>query len=304
MIAMLIPYRETKEQTIATNEALDNISNLPAAFALLGFHELYTLSMYKALLIEYLGTASFVYIHVAIISACQSFTYPPLMIGIAHGILLCLFIYQFAMSSGAHFNSMITMSSILTGHIPALRGVLYVGVQIFGAATGAAIMRESIPAASAVAVGLGRCSMGSLEPKQALAIEFFFSIALLYPVYGTAFNLRQREIYGPVIPPVLIGLTLSLVIFASASLAPPPFTGAGANPSMCLGTAWAFFQSDLPDSDAALDYQWIYWVGPMLACVVNAVVYLLAPPHHEASGAEGGGARLDGAGGGDLTKES
>lgn len=184
------------------------------------------------------------------------------------------------MSSGAHFNSMITMASILTGHIPLVRGVLYIMVQIFGAATGAQIMRQSIADAAVVATHLGGCSIGTLEPKQALAIEFFFSLALLYPVYGTAFNLRQREIYGPMLPPIFIGITLGLVIFASASLSPPPFTGAGVNPSMCLGTAWAYSRSSLTGSSDTLNYQWIYWVGPALACIVNAALYGFAPPHH------------------------
>lgn len=284
MMAALIPYAETWPQRKSNADALDKIKAFPEVFSLFGFHELFLQTLYKALLIEFVGTASFVYIHIAIIAACGRYAYPPLQIGIAHAFLLALFIYQFAMSSGAHFNSMITFSSILTAHIPLVRGILYIMVQIFGAAVGAEIMRQSISDDVVVSTHLGGCSMGPLDPNQALAIEFFFSLALLYPVYGTAFNLRQREIYGPVLPPILVGITLGLVIFSSASLAPPPFTGAGANPSLCLGTAWAYSRSHLPGSSDVLNYHWVYWVGPVLASIVNAAMYAFAPPHHHDAG--------------------
>ena len=280
MHAMLIPYSRTAEEADSAKKALESISALPEVLSFMGIHEIYMLSMYKALLIEFVGTASFTYIHIGIVTACQQFPYPPLQIGIAHGVLLTLFIYQFAMSSGAHFNSLITYSSIITGHIPLLRGILYIAMQIFGATAGAGIMLRSAANTTLESTMLGTCSMGSLEPKQALAIEFFFSMAMLYTVYGTAFNLRQREIYGAVLPPLLIGITLALIIFASASLAPAPFTGAGANPSLCLGTAWAYSGSNLAGHDTVLDHHWVYWAGPILASLGNGAIYAVVPPHH------------------------
>lgn len=287
MFASLIQYSETSKQKASNTEALEHISNLPNIFALIGLQEIYLKSLYKALLVEYVGTAAFVYFHIAIVTASvQHFSYPPLLIGIAHAFLLPLFIYQFAMSSGAHFNSLVTIASITTGHIPLLRGTLYVAVQIFGAVSGASVMYQSFDNAAAESVFLGGCSTGNLNAKQALAIEFFFSLVLLFPIYGMAFDLRQREIFGPVIPPIFIGLMLGLIIFASASLAPPPFTGAGVNPSMCLGIAWAFSQTNATGSSDALKYQWIYWVGPVMASLVNAIVYSTAPPFHEVLSAE------------------
>ena len=282
MFASLIQYSETSKQKASDNEALQNISSLPDFFALIGFHELYLRSMYKALLIEFVGTSAFVYFHIAIVNvSVQQYTYPPLPIAIAHAILLPLFIYQFAMSSGAHFNSLVTIASITTGHIPLVRGVLYVGAQIFGAVSGASIMYQSIDPQTSELTRLGGCNTGILEGKQALAIEFFFSLALLFPIYGMAFNLRQREVFGPIFPPILIGLMLGLIIFASASLAPPPYIGAGVNPSMCFGIAWAYSHTHLAGSSDVFNYQWVYWVGPVLASLVNCALYSSAPPFHE-----------------------
>lgn len=101
-------------------------------------------------------------------------------------------------------------------------------MQIFGAVSGAEIMRHSITESTATSINLGSinsilftislpysiilitiiqggCNTGTLTSSQALAIEVMFSINMLYAVYGTAFNLKQREIYGPYLPPFLIG---------------------------------------------------------------------------------------------------
>mmetsp|Transcript_25052 Transcript_25052/g.41903 ORF Transcript_25052/g.41903 Transcript_25052/m.41903 type:complete len:337 (+) Transcript_25052:146-1156(+) len=277
-LAVLVQYSRLPIEEEQEDTALQNVSNLPDILIAMGIHELYTPSLYRALLIEYMGTAVFVYVHVAIVLAGQLYTYPPLQIGIAHGILIMLFILQFAMSSGAHFNSLISISSMVTGHIPIIRGMLYVAIQVFGAASGAELMRRSITETTARSVALGTCNIGTLQEDQALAIEFFFCLMVLYTVYGTAFNLRQREIYGPVLTPLLIGFVLALMIFASSSLSPPPFTGAGVNPSLCLGTAWAYER--IVGRENAMDHMWIYWIGPLLASIVNGLLYAVAPPYH------------------------
>lgn len=282
MVASLIQYSETPTQQVLNQAALENISSLPDVFGTIGFQEIYLKSLYRALLVEYVATASFVYVHIAIVAASMHYVYPPLQIGIAHAFLLTLFIYQFAMSSGAHLNSLVTIASIITGHIPLVRGLMYIGVQIFGGITGASIMYQSVDIVTIETIMLGGCRMGSLEAKQALAIEFIFCLVMLFPIYGMAFNLRQREIFGPVIPPIFIGFMLGIIIYASSSLAAPPFTGAGVNPSMCLGIAWAYSRTHLAGSSDALTHQWVYWLGPVLASLVNGALYSSAPPYHDA----------------------
>eukprot|EP00128_Syssomonas_multiformis_P015045 Colp12_sorted_trinity150504_noHs@2091 len=225
--------------------------------------------------------AAFVYFHIGIVAASTTYTYPPLVSGIGHAFLLTLFIYQFASISGAHFNSLITIASIITGHIPLVRGLMYIMVQIFGAMSGAYIMYKSVEDTTAEGLNLATCQTGPLSTSQALAIEFFFSMGFLFVIYGMAFNLRQREIFGPVLPPIFIGITLGLIIFASSSLAASPFTGAGVNPPLCLGTAWAYHATHLSGSSKILQDQWVYWVGAIIASLVNAAIYQTAPPFHE-----------------------
>ena len=286
MSAAMMQFAESRAQKNSLMEAVESMEKMPEIFTIVGLHELRMRSMYKAMVVEFLGTASYIFFHIGICATGIYYEYPAVPIGLGHAMMLTMFIYQFAMSSGAHFNSMVTFSSILTGHIPLVRGLLYIIIQIAGATTGAVIMRESISPEIADAILFGSCNKGSLAPRQALSIEFFFTLALLYPVYGMAFNVRQREIYGAILPPIIIGLSLAFVIFASSSLAPAPYTGAIGNPSMCLGIAIAYRGSTFEGHERAMDYLWIWWLGPYLACIVNAAVYLIAPPHHQADEAQ------------------
>lgn len=211
MKATLIPYSSTEEELETERHAVELASSsLPSILVAIGGHELFMLSLYRAVIVELIGTASFMYVHIAIVLAAQNYSYPPWPIAVAHGVLLTVFILQFAMSSGAHFNSMITISSVFTGHMPLVRGILYVVVQVIGAIVGSEIMRRTISPSTAKSIDMGTCSTGDFSGGQALALEIMFNMIMLYTVYGTAYNLGQREIYGPILPPFIIGAVVSI----------------------------------------------------------------------------------------------
>ena len=272
----LIPYKQTKEEENALRNAQESWSHLPQIYTAAGIYELSTMSLYRGLAIEFLGSIVFCFVHIAIVLASQSYTYPPFAIGVGHFLLLSFFILQFAASSGAHFNGFITFSCMLTGHISIVKGFFYIMAQLFGYMLGASFMEKAINKDTADSVGLGGCNPNPLNFNEALVVEFIFCLFLIFPVYGTAFNKRQREIYGPIMPPFIIGATLGLLIFSSAALAPPPFTGAGGNPTLCVGIYLAH-NSDIENPRK----QWVYILGPILASIFNGLLYYFAPPHHE-----------------------
>jgi glycerol uptake facilitator-like aquaporin len=196
-------------------------------------------------------------------------------------LLLAGFGLSLCHGAGGHFNSLITLASLSTGHIFIVRGLLYIGFQVLGWYIGAEIMRASIDEALAISVGLGTCNPGNKSYEQAFAIEFMCCLLLIFPVYGTAFNLRQREVFGPIYPPLLIGATLALLIFGGFSLGTAPFTGAGMNPSLCSGTALSLANIQGMDSTAIFKHHSVYWVAPIFMAVCHSVLYTLMPPHHE-----------------------
>ena len=47
------------------------------------------------------------------------------------------------------------------------------------------------------------------------------------------------------------------------------------------GIAARCFGPAVVSGGSNLDGHWAYWVGPGLACIVHALIYCVAPPHHE-----------------------
>eukprot|EP01040_Poterioochromonas_malhamensis_P015499 gene15499-17358_t len=278
----LIPYEALPEERDEVNSSINKASAyLPPALLFVGAHELFSASLYKSAVMEIIGSIGQCYFHIAIVLGSQAFTYPPAVIGFVSALVIALYIYQFAMTSGAHFNPLITMASMASGHLPIVRGLLYIGCQVLGWYIGAEIMRASVSRDLALSVGLGACSPGDKTYEQAFAIEFMCSFMLLFPVYGTAFNLRQREVFGPIYPPILIGMTLGMLVFCSASLGSPPFTGAGMNPSLCSGIALSLANIAGVENGEVFRHHSVYWLAPMTAAVTNAILYTIMPPHHD-----------------------
>jgi glycerol uptake facilitator-like aquaporin len=275
----LVPLDEDEREKAEFKATLDYFQGSSFLRAL-GFQELYLRTLYKACLIEFVGTAVFVYFHIAIILAgtINGSSYPPTAIAFLHTILLTVLILSFGRSSGAHFNSLISMSAIATRHMSFLRGLLYVCAQILGAIVGAMCMVRSINPSVAKSINLGGCHPGDKTAAQALVIEFFTSMLLLIPTYGVAFNEKQRAVYGPILPPFIIAAQVFVMIYSISALGEPPFTPGGF-PNMCLGISIAY--SDIVPTSEAFKMPWVYWLGAILAITINSILYGVAPPCHD-----------------------
>jgi Major intrinsic protein len=128
----LITYETLSVEKDENDKVLEASKNLPDFLITAGAYELFGVSVFKAAFIEILGSIGQCWMRISIVYACQSYTYPPAQIGFVSGIIITLYIYQFAMSSGGHFNSLITVTSMCTGHIPIVRGLLYIPSQVLG----------------------------------------------------------------------------------------------------------------------------------------------------------------------------
>ena len=276
-----LPFKLSKDEKKDIKAAVSRASSQHPLLIACGVHELYMPSLYKAVLIEFCATVVFVYFHIAIVNAgiSNGSSYPPTAIAFLHALLIPVLILSFGRSSGAHFNSLVTISAVATKHMPVVRGILYVAAQILGAFIGGMCMVVSLSQSQAESSNLGGCNPGSKSGAQALCIEFFTCLLMLIPTYGTAFNEKQRAVYGAVLPPVFIGATIFVMVYSVASLGDPPFTPGGF-PNMCLGISLAY--STIVPWNQAFIKMWVYWVGPILAVTVNAVLYGIAPPHHDA----------------------
>eukprot|EP00850_Spirogloea_muscicola_P023411 SM000354S13406 [mRNA] locus=s354:23220:24746:- [translate_table: standard] len=243
--------------------------------------------VWRASVIELVATASLVFTSVTGTIACLEggFLPPGKAVGLVNAGILALHILAAGPSSGGHINPSITFSTMLTGLTSFPRAVLYILAQTGGAIIGAAVAQGVLPHATAAKYFLGGClleqpSHGSGAPmmtglrwRPGLLSEFAFTFVLLFVAFGTALDAKQGQIFGPVLSPFLIGGTLGLLIFVSSGLV-AGYVGAGMNPARCFGPAVAM------GSDVLWRDNWVFWVGPGLACCALAFVYHLIPPHH------------------------
>lgn len=65
-----------------------------------------------------------------------------------------------------------------------------------------------------------------MSPLQALILESIACIVLLWIAFIAGLDPRQSKVFGRVLGPIVIGLTLGICIFITA-IVRPGFTGAG-----------------------------------------------------------------------------
>ena len=199
----------------------------------------------------------------------------PAYVGISNIVLLSIFIMATAPGSGGHINPLITFATLITGLTPFSRGILYMLAQTLGAGVAGGVLRGVFGEARSVQFQGGGCIRDSntVLASQALLLEAFSSLVLLFLAFGVALDPRQQKLFGPLAGPLAVGVTLGLVSFAGSGLV-PGYTGASMNPTRCF--AFAVARSNFYD-------QWIWWVGPVIGAVLHSVGYHLAPPYHGSS---------------------
>lgn len=296
----LIKYMDEHPDKVAeeikhTQKARETVARSEYLRILLGLTEMRTTSVYRAAFIEFCFTTLFQFGHIAIVATATStkpvpspsnasvvshelvFPSPGLPIAIGHAILLTLFIFAAAAPSGGHMNPTITFATMCTGHTSAFRTLVYFIAQMLGSTIGSVLMRivlgwdSQLIAPNQMAI----CNIGTLPPMGALVAEVMFTFILLFPCFGIAFDPKQGQLFGPIGAPICVGITLGLILFAASGLSPG--YEPGMNVALCFGPSAAMGFSFLPTD-------WIYWLGPAIACIVHGVIFIVAPPHHSQDG--------------------
>lgn len=187
--------------------------------------------------------------------------------GISNFILLSLFIFAFSPVSGGHLNPNITIATFFARLTSFPRMVLYVTFQIIGAVLAGLLIRATYGTRNFVA---GGCVIDTtLVPiADAFALEFICDLALLFMCFGVGLDPRQRQVFGPALGPIFVGLVLGILTFGT-SFTRRGYYGVSANPARCLGV---YVGSRFPG------YHWIHWLAAITADAVHGVVYFVVPP--------------------------
>lgn len=192
----------------------------------------------------------------------------PLVGSCINAILIAILIYCFGAISGAHLNPLITFATFFARLATFPRLVLYVAAQTLGGTLAGLLLRAAAGTRSFKVGGCFLFTDDSTRISSQFVIEFMGSLLLVVMAFGVGLDPRQKEIFGPALAPILVGLSAGAVALCFA-FSGPGSGGAALNPARCFGV---FVGSHFPG------WHWLNWVGPLAASIVHGVVYWVVPP--------------------------
>ncbi len=211
----------------------------------------------KALIAEFIGTFTLIFIGVGAIAADHITAGALGLTGVAlaHGLAIAVMISATAAISGGHLNPAVTIGLWTAKKIDTNNAVGYIIVQCLGAIAAAFLIKMAVPAEALATVNMGTPALGNgVSASMGLITEIILTFFLVFVIYGTAVDARAPKVGG-----LFIGLTVALGVLMGG-----PISGAAMNPARHLGPALL---------GGGLQNIWIYWVGPVLGGILAAQVY-------------------------------
>ncbi|KAL5985951.1 hypothetical protein ACLOJK_027941 [Asimina triloba] len=253
----------------------------------MGMHDFFSLDVWRASVGEMLGTAVLVFmIDTIVISSTQANTNTPnLLIAALAFVTVTILLVATIPVSGGHMSPTITLASTLLGLISPARAAVYVLAQCVGGVLGALALKAVLGSSRSIEqeFSLGGCTLTIIAPGpdgptaigieagSALWLEIICCFVLLHASVWTAFDARQAKAHGILVVCLIIGSVVGLLVFVSTTLtAKKGYSGAGMNPARCLGPA-------LVRGGHLWDGHWVFWVGPIIACVAFYLYVKIIP---------------------------
>ena len=213
-------------------------------------------------LFEIVGTFIFVF---AICSAATVYSGPNKLVGIVglgqlamavlglvHAFVLTALVYAINARSGAQLNPAVTIAFLVSRKMRGKVAALTIACQVLGAVIGAAVVYSMFGSDISASVVLPKDG----NAIRALILETVMAFTLVYFVLATT---RSNDFKIAPLAGVAIGFTLGFNFILGG-----PISGGALNPARAFAPAlivWNF------------DYQWIYWVAPILGGIIAAGLY-------------------------------
>jgi len=210
----------------------------------------------KKLVAEFLGTMLLVIYACSIgLPIAEKNGVPSINGCLGGGLTLATLIWCLGNISGGHFNPAVTIAFLLCGKINPFISVFYVGFQMLGALTGAAVLKSVVPE-----FAMGTLSVTSVHKDLTLAqgfgIEFIITFILVLTVFSCV-DSKRADLNGSF--PLSIGFAVVV-----GGLFGGPFTGGSMNPARSFGPALI---------TGNWSHHWIYWLGPITGGAFAGFLY-------------------------------
>ncbi|KAL0029378.1 hypothetical protein WJX77_003180 [Trebouxia sp. C0004] len=180
-------------------------------------------------------------------------------LGNAAGITIA--VYCAANISGGHITPIVTIGTMVSGHIGILKGFAYMFAQLFGSIFGSLLIAGLIPGSY---IGMGDKGTGCFAPGEGVTkgMLFGWELILAFILVSTVYACAIGSPNFGNIAPLAVGVSLALDLMAGAA-----YSGGGVSPVRVLGPAIVFHCN--------WDTAWVYMLGEMTG---GALAGLLACP--------------------------
>ncbi|PGH04093.1 hypothetical protein AJ79_07193 [Helicocarpus griseus UAMH5409] len=217
-----------QEFSIRTPADADVLEKTPDAAPLVPWKQMVNvrqfmqMDIWKSAFVEGVGTLLFVYFTCFLAVGLAAMVnhlvtgpvVPSLIGGLLNTITLPIFIFAAGPVSGGHLNPTITIATFFARLSTFPRSILYVGFQILGATLAGLLLRASFDTQSFTVPG---CIIDTRKVSQgsAFVIEFVTDFVLIFLSFGVGLDPRQRQVFGPALGPIFVGLVLGITTFGS-----------------------------------------------------------------------------------------
>jgi len=193
-------------------------------------------------------------------------------IGLAFGLTVLAGAYAFGRISGAHFNPAGSGGAALGGRMAWRQVPVYVGAQLGGAVLAGLslfILVQGIDGYDIGDNGLAQNSFGDDGSGYAWWAAFLVEVILTAIFLYVILAVTDARNEHPALAPAAIGLTLTMIHFASINL-----TGTSVNPARSIGVG-LFAGGD------AIVQLWLFILAPLLGGAIAGVTYPMIYGHAE-----------------------
>jgi MIP family channel proteins len=207
----------------------------------------------RELLAEFIGTFVLVFVGTGavMVDRLTNGAVTHLGISIVFGAIVAALIYSLGHISGAHFNPAVTLAFWSSGFFGRSLVLPYIAAQICGAIAASAVLRLSL----GMVGNLGATFPRNGDWLQSLLLETVLTFILMLVIFGSGLDCRA--------PIGFAGIAIGLTVAVEAACM-GPITGASMNPVRSLAPALV---------GGNLQYQWLYWVAPILGAQLAVVAY-------------------------------
>lgn len=184
--------------------------------------------------------------------------------GLAFGLTVLVMAYSVGRISGGHFNPAVTVGAAVGGRLAWSQVPAYVGAQLVGAIGGSLtlwVIWQGVPGFSSEG-SFGQNSFGDdgglgFAWWAALLVELVTTMVFLLVILAVTDERNEH----PALAPLAIGLSLSLIHFATI-----PLTGTSVNPARSIGPA-LFAGGD------AIIQLWLFILAPLIGGALAGLLY-------------------------------